>query len=111
VLEDAPDVQGYGVATTSADGAYRFRTIKPVPYPGRTPHIHFRIAGRDIPYLVTQMYIAGHPQNDGDFLLSSVVDSQARKSLLVRFEPVAGAPELAARFDITLANNGTLRRG
>jgi len=106
-----PNFQGYGVVVTDADGAYRFRTIKPVPYPGRTPHIHFRLAGRDVPYLVTQMYIAGHPQNDGDFLLSSVVDPKARDSLLVRFEPVPGAPELAARFDITLANNGTLRRG
>jgi protocatechuate 3,4-dioxygenase beta subunit len=106
-----PNFQGYGVVTTGADGAYRFRTIKPVPYPGRTPHIHFRIAGRDIPYLVTQMYIAGFPQNDGDFLLKSILDPKARDSLLVRFEPIAGAPELAARFDITLANNGTLRRG
>jgi protocatechuate 3,4-dioxygenase, beta subunit len=106
-----PNFQGYGVATTGTDGAYRFRTIKPVPYPGRTPHIHFRLAGRDVPYLVTQMYIAGFPQNDGDFLLSSIVDPQARAALLVRFEPIAGASELAARFDITLANNGTLRRG
>lgn len=106
-----PNFQGYGIVTTGADGAYRFRTIKPVPYPGRAPHIHFRIAGRDVPYLVTQMYVAGHPQNDGDFLLSSVVDGKARDSLLVRFEPVAGGSELAARFDITLANNGTLRRG
>jgi protocatechuate 3,4-dioxygenase beta subunit len=106
-----PNFQGYGVVTTRDDGAYRFRTIKPVPYPGRTPHIHFRVAGRDVPYLVTQMYIAGFPQNDGDFLLASIVDPKARDALLVRFEPVAGASELAARFDITLANNGTLRRG
>lgn len=106
-----PNFQGYGIVATGADGAYRFRTIKPVTYPGRTPHIHFRIAGHDVPYLVTQMYIAGHPQNDGDFLLSSVVDPKARESLLVRFEPIPGASELAARFDITLANNGTLRRG
>jgi len=106
-----PNFQGYGVATTGADGAYRFRAIKPVPYPGRAPHIHFRLAGRDFPYLVTQMYIAGHPQNESDFLLSSVVDPKARESLLVRFEPVTGVSELAARFDITLANNGTLRRG
>lgn len=106
-----PNFQGYGVFTTGADGAYRFRTIKPVPYPGRTPHIHFRIAGRDIPYLVTQMYIAGFPQNDDDFLLRSVVDPKARELLLVRFEPIAGASELSARFDITLANNGTLQRG
>jgi protocatechuate 3,4-dioxygenase beta subunit len=106
-----PNFQGYGVVSTTTDGTYRFRTIKPVPYPGRAPHIHFRLAGRDIPYLVTQMYIAGFPQNDGDFLLSSIVDPKARAALLVRFEPIAGASELAARFDITLANNGTLRRG
>jgi len=106
-----PNFQGYGVTVTGTDGAYRFRAIKPVPYPGRAPHIHFRIAGRDIPYLVTQMYIAGFPQNDGDFLLNSIVDPKARESLLVRFEPIAGASELGARFDITLANNGTLRRG
>ncbi len=106
-----PNFQGYGVVVTDADGAYRFRTIKPVPYPGRTPHIHFRLAGHDLPYLVTQMYIAGYPQNEGDFLLRSVVDSKARESLLVRFAPIPGTTELAARFDITLANNGTLRRG
>lgn len=32
--------QGFGAVTTDAEGRYRFRTIKPVPYPGRTPHIH-----------------------------------------------------------------------
>jgi protocatechuate 3,4-dioxygenase beta subunit len=106
-----PNFQGYGVATTGADGAYRFRTIKPVPYPGRTPHIHFRIGVRDTPLLATQMYVAGHPQNDGDFLLSSIVDGRARESLLVRFEPVPGGDTLAAKFDIVLDNNGTLQRG
>src|SRR5439155_9219024 len=30
--------QGFGRFTTGSTGAYRFRTIKPVPYPGRTPH-------------------------------------------------------------------------
>jgi protocatechuate 3,4-dioxygenase beta subunit len=39
--------QGYGQFITGSDGAYRFRTIKPVPYPGRAPHIHFAISGRD----------------------------------------------------------------
>src|SRR6185437_4802826 len=33
-----PDFQGYGVAVSARDGGYRFRTIRPVPYPGRTPH-------------------------------------------------------------------------
>jgi protocatechuate 3,4-dioxygenase beta subunit len=106
-----PNFQGYGVASTDSDGAYRFRTIKPVPYPGRTPHIHFRIGVRGAPLLATQMYIAGHPQNDGDFLLRGIVDPRARELLLVRFESVPGGDTLAAKFDIVLDNNGTLQRG
>jgi protocatechuate 3,4-dioxygenase beta subunit len=38
--------QGYGTTTTDAAGGYQFLTIRPVPYPGRTPHIHFAISGR-----------------------------------------------------------------
>ena len=32
--------QGYGQTTTDDNGNYRFKTIKPVAYPGRAPHIH-----------------------------------------------------------------------
>ncbi|PLX45679.1 MAG: protocatechuate 3,4-dioxygenase, partial [Hyphomicrobiales bacterium] len=35
--------QGFGHDITGADGSYRFRTIMPVPYPGRTPHIHVKV--------------------------------------------------------------------
>ncbi|HEX5633873.1 MAG TPA: hypothetical protein VFX50_11630, partial [Gemmatimonadales bacterium] len=38
-----PDFQGYGAVTTDAEGRYAFRTIRPVPYSGRTPHIHFTV--------------------------------------------------------------------
>jgi protocatechuate 3,4-dioxygenase, beta subunit len=38
--------QGYGATTTDPSGGYEFLTIKPVPYPGRTPHIHFAVSGR-----------------------------------------------------------------
>src|SRR6185436_2506562 len=33
--------QGFGRFVTGSTGEYYFRTIKPVPYPGRTPHIHY----------------------------------------------------------------------
>jgi Dioxygenase len=36
--------QGYGQTLTDDAGGYRFRTIRPVPYPGRTPHIHFAVS-------------------------------------------------------------------
>jgi protocatechuate 3,4-dioxygenase beta subunit len=37
------DFQGYGRAEIDASGRYAFRTIRPVAYPGRTPHIHFKV--------------------------------------------------------------------
>ena len=48
--------QGYGKTYTDSNGQYAFRTIKPAPYPGRTPHIHFKISTRDGQTLITQMY-------------------------------------------------------
>jgi protocatechuate 3,4-dioxygenase beta subunit len=63
-----PDFQGYGVTRTDAQGRYRFRTILPVEYPGRTPHIHARIQRPDGSELITQIYLNDHPLNQRDFL-------------------------------------------
>ena len=99
--------QGYGRFTTGADGAYRFRTIKPVPYPGRAPHIHFKISGPDIEALTTQMYVAGAPENEGDWILNSITNTRARNSVIVKFERHNSTPgELLAMFDIVLVADG-----
>jgi protocatechuate 3,4-dioxygenase, beta subunit len=99
--------QGFGRFETAADGAYRFRTIKPVPYPGRAPHIHFavKIKGRD-PF-TTQCYVKGEPLNQRDGLLNAIRDVRARESVIVDFRPIpdSRAGELAARFDIVLGFN------
>ena len=98
-----PYFQGYGRSVTGDDGLYRFRTIKPVAYPGRTPHIHFSVSGEGFERLVTQMYVAGEPRNAGDVLLNRVRDARARARLVVALEPVPGAPgELSGRFDLVL---------
>ena len=100
-----PNFQGYGSTTTGESGSYAFRTIRPVPYPGRTPHIHFRLVGRGFQPFVTQMYIAGHPQNERDGLLRSVGDAKARSALLANFLPIkapSGTMEYTAQFDIVL---------
>lgn len=96
--------QSYGEVLTDADGAYRFRTIRPVPYPGRAPHIHFAIQGSGFERLVTQMYVAGEPENDGDFLLNRVRDPAARARLIVKLAPApeVEADALAGTFDIVL---------
>lgn len=100
-----PNFQGFGATVSDGSGSYSFRTIRPVPYPGRTPHIHFRLAGKTFPEFVTQMYIAGHPGNRDDGLLSSVHDPRQRDALLVPFRAIkgeAGRTEWTAAFDIVL---------
>jgi protocatechuate 3,4-dioxygenase beta subunit len=96
--------QGYGRFLTDTSGAYYFRTIKPVPYPGRTPHIHFAISKNGQRIYTTQLLINGHPQNDGDGVFESARDPLARETLLVDFKPLPGSRigELTANFDIVL---------
>ncbi len=96
--------QGYGRTTSGPDGAYRFRTIRPVPYPGRTPHIHFVVTAPGRRELVTQMYVAGEPRNEGDGLYRSLRPAE-RQAVTVRLEPANGIEggALAGTFDIVLA--------
>lgn len=96
--------QGFGRFLTGTSGEYYFRTIKPVPYPGRTPHIHFKVrrGGREL--LTTQCYIKGDPRNERDEIYRALRDPKQRAALSVDFRPVGSsrAGELAARFDIVI---------
>jgi protocatechuate 3,4-dioxygenase, beta subunit len=96
--------QGFGRFLTGSTGEYYFRTIKPVPYPGRTPHIHFQVRKGGKELLTTQCYVKGHPGNERDGILRSIRDTKLREALLVNFEPIQNSRigELAARFDIVL---------
>jgi protocatechuate 3,4-dioxygenase beta subunit len=96
--------QGFGRFLTGSTGEYYFRTIKPVPYPGRTPHIHFAVKHKGNDKFTTQCYIAGEPGNKRDFVLRAIRDDAARNSLVVDFAPLPNSRvgELAAKFDIVL---------
>jgi len=98
--------QGFGRFLTGSTGEYLFRTIKPVPYPGRTPHVHFKIKRSSKEVLTTQCYIKGHPQNDRDGVLRGIADAKARASVMVDFLPLKNSRtgELNARFDIVLGS-------
>ncbi len=61
--------QGYGVAVTDAEGRYAFKTIRPVAYSGRVPHLHLKVRTADGATLTTQAYVKGDPTN-GDPVLS-----------------------------------------
>ena len=99
-----PHFQGYGRFLTGSNGEYLFRTIKPVAYPGRTPHIHVAVKSPGREKLTTQCYIRGEKGNATDGVLKGIRDERARNSVIVAFDPLKGskAGELAARFDLVL---------
>ena len=89
--------QGFGHDMTDADGNYRFRTIKPTTYPGRTPHIHVKVCKDDRELLTTQLYVADNPQNKKDSLFKRMSADEADA---VSMEFVDQAGVVQARLDI-----------
>ncbi|HEX2337584.1 MAG TPA: protocatechuate 3,4-dioxygenase [Hyphomicrobiaceae bacterium] len=96
--------QGRGRAISDASGRYSFRTIRPVAYPGRAPHIHFKVVLPDRRVLVTQMYIFGEAQNERDGVLNSIRDQRQRDRVVVRLVAADGieARALTGTFDIVV---------
>jgi protocatechuate 3,4-dioxygenase beta subunit len=94
--------QGSGHTMTDRRGRYRFLTIKPVPYPGRTPHIHVAVFPEGERPFVTQLYVEGETRNDDDFLYRRI-PAESRHLVTVAFDP-ASAPgsDLQAQWDIVL---------
>jgi protocatechuate 3,4-dioxygenase beta subunit len=103
VQRDA-NFQGFGRFLTGSTGEYYFRTVKPVPYPGRTPHIHFKVKRSGVDEFDTQCYIRGEGRNERDGIFRGIRDEKARESVLVDFKPLKDSKtgELEARFDIVL---------
>lgn len=96
-----PDFQGFGRIAVDTQGRYRFRTLRPAAYEGRTPHIHVkvRLARREL--LTTQLYVEGDPGNGRDFLWRQLRDPIDRAALTRPF--VAVADGLHAEFPIVVA--------
>lgn len=96
--------QGFGRFVTGSSGEYLFRTIKPVPYPGRCPHIHYKIKRSGKELLTTQLYIKGHPGNEKDGIWKELKPGRERDAVTLDFLPLKGgkAGELAVKFDLVL---------
>jgi protocatechuate 3,4-dioxygenase, beta subunit len=103
--------QGFGRFLTGSSGEYYFRTIKPVPYPGRTPHIHFKIKQASKELLVTQCYIKGHEGNARDGIYRGIPAGKPRDSVTIDFTPIKESKvgELAANFNIVLGGTPEAR--
>jgi len=100
-----PAFQGFGRATADPAGRYAFRTIKPVAYSGRAPHIHVRVLASGRRPFVTQMYIAGDPANERDALYARARREAPGATIAVGFDPTPGAAPVRwrAAFDVVLA--------
>ncbi len=84
--------QGFGSTVSDARGGYRFRTIRPVPYPGRAPHIHVKLRHASFGEVTSQLFVTGEPGNAGDILYLdlSEADRSATELRLLRAPP--GSP-------------------
>ena len=88
------DNRGYGLRGhqfAGPDGGYRFETIVPGLYPGRTRHFHVKFQAPGGPVLTTQLYFPGEPGNARDRIFDP--------ALLVA---VDDGPTRTARFDAVL---------
>ena len=96
--------QGFGRFATSSKGEYYFRTIKPVPYPGRTPHIHVKVKKNGKELLCTQCYIQGHEGNAKDGVYRGIRDPKQLACVTIPFTKIKDSKlgELSANFDIVL---------
>jgi protocatechuate 3,4-dioxygenase beta subunit len=100
--------QGYGETRTDAEGIFFFRTIQPVPYPGRTAHIHLRIEANSLAPLATQLYLANEAGNARDFLYRQLNEAErAEVTLSLRptesTHPLARGTRLMAAVNLVLA--------
>jgi protocatechuate 3,4-dioxygenase beta subunit len=96
--------QGFGRFLTGSSGEYYFRTIKPVAYPGRTPHIHFKVKKGAKELLTTQCYIKGEAGNERDMVYRGIREPRGKDAVTIDFAPLKESRigELTARFDIVL---------
>ena len=92
--------QGFGRSRVDERGGYAFRTIRPVSYPGRAPHIHFKIHRPGRRVLTTQLVIAGEPRNQRDGVYGALAPEERR---LVAAEFRRVGRDWAAQWDIVLA--------
>jgi protocatechuate 3,4-dioxygenase beta subunit len=81
-----------GHVLADSEGRYRFRTILPALYPGRTRHYHVKVQAPDRPVLTTQLYFPDEAANRRDGLF--------RREVVMRIAEAGDG--LSARFDFVV---------
>jgi protocatechuate 3,4-dioxygenase beta subunit len=94
--------QGYGVAVTDGEGRYAFKTIRPVPYGGRPPHLHFKLSQAAVQPLTTQLYPRGESSERGAGIGLSGRDARARLEFTMAAAADREPGALASVYDFVL---------
>jgi protocatechuate 3,4-dioxygenase, beta subunit len=95
-----PAFQGFGRAVVDAQGRWRFHTLRPVPYSGRTAHIHAKIKLGARELLTTQLYVQDDPGNARDGLWRRL-SAQDRAAITSPY--VASGEGLTAQYALVVA--------
>ena len=91
-LYDEDGFRYRGHVYSDTQGRYRFHTIEPAVYPGRTRHFHFKVQAPGRSVLTTQLFFPREPRNQ--------VDGLFRPQLLMN---ISDAPKLmSAQFDFVV---------
>jgi protocatechuate 3,4-dioxygenase beta subunit len=98
-----PMFQGFGRTRVDGQGLYRFRTIRPVRYSGRAPHIHYKIYRPDGRVLTSQIMLAGEPMNERDGVFRSLRPEDRPLVLAELARSPRPGFDWATRFDVVLA--------
>jgi protocatechuate 3,4-dioxygenase beta subunit len=100
-----PNFAGFGQFITGSSGGYRFRTIQPGLYAGRTRHFHFGITvPGQLSRFPTQTYWSGEPRNATDGPLNAIANPEQRNSVILTYTPVPGTTtgEVQTTWDIVM---------
>lgn len=96
-----PHFAGFAAVETDAAGNYRFRTILPVPYTGRPPHIHARLHRGTTELLTTQLYLDGQ-ERENNALFNMVATLYGDRRLLTIKPEIHSNGMRSAAFDFVL---------
>ena len=97
-----PAFLGFGWVAADPAGRWSFETIRPVPYPGRTPHIHLAVVTGEARRLVTQIFIDGEPGNARDGLWRWLPEPARRRVTIPVTAAADGSKRQAGQFDVVL---------
>jgi protocatechuate 3,4-dioxygenase beta subunit len=94
--------QGFGVSVTDGAGRYAFKTIRPVPYGGRPPHLHFRLARNAVALLTTQLYVEGEASGRDPVIAAAPAGTLGRLSIRLAAAPMREPGALEAQYDFVV---------